>query len=277
MNKNLGSLIFLAGILLLAGVALLLLSPPPAPRMPPGYAPPSAPRVAQLEEELKKTQAALERINVLDLPPSTAGQPSFADVFPPLADASGQTGVSRNAPGPFETGYSVPINRNERAGWPVTPPPSVAQAVQAAQATRSAQAARSVAPGSSRSVQAAPAVTPESALASLRSMQAAVPGSTPSTDAAPAPETLPPPPGRLAMTYIAPDLKRAIVGDRVVHVGDALENGSRVLAINDSYVTLRDTKGQHVRLSIGREGGETPAAAPVTAPAAVPAAFGKQP
>ena len=119
MNKNLGSLIFLAGILLLAGIALMLLSPTPAPRMPPGYAPPSAPRMAQLEEELRKTKAALERINVLDLPP-TDSSPSFADVFPPLADASG---ISRNVSGPFETGYSVPINRNEPAVWPSPAPP----------------------------------------------------------------------------------------------------------------------------------------------------------
>ncbi|MDR3086375.1 MAG: hypothetical protein LBU45_00235 [Azoarcus sp.] len=291
MNKNLGSLIFLAGILLLAGVAFLLLSPPPAPRMPPGYAPPSAPRVAQLEEELNKTKAALERINVLDLPPSTASQPSFADVFPQLADASGQTGVSRNVSGPFETGYSVPINRNEQATWPPTPPPSAARVTQAAQIARAAQAA---APGNplvaARSLQAAQAAAPGNPLVAARSLQAAqsavpgiapvvtqtaVPGSATTVTPGGAPETLPPPPGRLAMTYVAPDLKRAIVGDRVVHVGDALENGSRVLAIDDSTVTLRDAQGQRVRLSITRETAAT--APPVDVSAATPATPGKQP
>jgi hypothetical protein len=55
------------------------------------------------------------------------------------------------------------------------------------------------------------------------------------------------------VTYVAPDLRRAIVGERIVHVGDTLENGARVLAIGDSSILLRDREGRRVRLKIAAE------------------------
>jgi hypothetical protein len=251
MNKNLGSLIFLAGVLLLTGIVVLLLQSPTAPRTAPGYAPPTAPRTAQLEEELRKTQAALERLNILELPPATAGQPSLADVFPQLASdaSSAQTraGAPQNASGPFESGYSVPINRNERTTTLPVRPSAAAPTAAAAARAAAAQAA------AARAAVAAPAAARAASASAPDATQASVPP--------------PPSPGRLAMTYVAPDLERAIVGDQVVHVGDTLKiNGSRVLAITDAYITLRDTEGKRVRLTVANT--ETPAAEAMPAPPA---------
>ncbi|MDR2112279.1 MAG: hypothetical protein LBQ62_04135, partial [Candidatus Accumulibacter sp.] len=63
---------------------------------------------------------------------------------------------------------------------------------------------------------------------------------------------------RLALTYVAADLRRAIVGGRVVHVGDILEDGARVVAIGDASITVRDAEGQRVQLKIARENTATP-------------------
>jgi hypothetical protein len=247
MSKNLGSLIFLAGVLLLAGIALSLSRQATAPGMTPGGAPPSASaRRAQLENELARTRAALTRLQALDLPRRAAGRAPLADVFPDLANPLAASSVPGGTPDParpaarsFETGYGMPITRRTRspaaaptpiAAAPVRPPASAAAPPPPPTAT----------PVRPPAVAAAPTPSP-----------AAAPTPPPPSPAAAPPPVIPA--GRLALTYVAADLRRAIVGERIVHVGDTLESGARVVAIGDASITVRDAEGQQVQLKIATE------------------------
>jgi hypothetical protein len=261
MNKTLGGLVFLAGILLLAGIVFLLLWQPVAPGIAPGAAPPSAPvRMTQLESELARTKAALARLQALNLPRRTAPAP-LADVFPEPANPSTSPAILSGTPDsartasasrPFETGYGTPIARREgarRATSPVTPP-----AVAPRPSTATAPVPQPAAAAMPRTVTApagAAAPMPQTAVAPMPST-AAVPVPRTTAPQTTAPETVART-GRLALTYVTADLRRAIVGERIVQVGDTLESGARIMAIGDSSVTLRDAEGKRVRLKISTQ------------------------
>ncbi|MDR3351525.1 MAG: hypothetical protein LBO00_00590 [Zoogloeaceae bacterium] len=208
-NKNLGSLIFLAGFLLLASIALLLSQQPVAPGVRFGGAPlPVSAQRTQLESDLAKTRAVLARLQTLDLRKTAAYVP-LADVFPELADAAAPLSAE-GAGVSMESGYNVPITRRE-------------------------DAARL--PG---------AATSSVSAGSLPSGGAAAQG-----DMANAPD-------RLVLTYVTSDLRRAMIGERIVHVGDVLENGARVVAIGDAFVDFIDAGGRRVQLRLTTARGGQP-------------------
>jgi hypothetical protein len=229
MSKHLGGLAFLAGIVALVCVALSL-QPSATPRRAALNAPPPTPRTAQLNDELARTKIALERLRTL-LPPQAMNRRPLASVFPEAADAAApvtppatQTSA-RATSGPG----GAPGERRERA-----PRPPFGAGL----------AARPPLPGAA-SPGVAPFASPPPSFVS-----------PPPVPAKPEPSALAavsPPPGRLAVTYVAPEVRRAIVGARLVHVGDTLENGARVLAIADSSILLLDAEGKRVRLKIGPE------------------------
>ncbi|GHU44938.1 hypothetical protein AGMMS50289_14640 [Betaproteobacteria bacterium] len=210
MSKNFGSLIFLASILIVLGIVFLLTRH--TTPIPATFERTPPPTQTRVDEEIRKTDAALRGIQRLVVAQNAASddETPLADVLRELPPVLPKPSLSE----PALSGYSVPITqRTDRMA-------STAGAAGTAGVAGTAGAAGT----------------------------AGTAGVAGTAGTAGAEEEVPEP--KLSLTYIAPDVRQAVVDDILVREGDTLANGARVVAIRDSRIFVRDEEGKRSEIKI---------------------------